>query len=125
MSPSVELVTKSVTGVPFVARESKCGAKACTRSVGAVRLAAISRSISPVAILEGSKKLKLFWIPALMRTVSRLGKSLMMPAVCFWSVEKSVMSNYISSQRLLKGQVSNNPGHWVYRPGVSPIRLVP
>jgi hypothetical protein len=75
-------VTKTVAGVPLLARDSRCGANAWTSSVGAVRFAAISRSISPAAMLDGSKKLKLFWMPALMSTVSRLGKSLMSPAVC-------------------------------------------
>lgn len=55
------------------AREARCGKKARVRSIGAVTFVFISEMIDASVELEASAKENDFWIPALMKTVSRSG----------------------------------------------------
>jgi hypothetical protein len=82
--------------VPFKARFKRCGAKRRTSRVGPVKFVSISRLIVSGVVLEGSKRLKLFWIPELMMTLSREGKSFRRDSTCVGKASRSLMSNYIN-----------------------------
>jgi hypothetical protein len=79
--------------MPLSALPSRYGANMWASNVGAVRFVSISRTISPAAMLDGSKKLKLLWMPALRTILSSSGKSVRRPAAFAWRAEKSAISN--------------------------------
>ena len=86
----------NVVCVPWRARDSRCGANACTSSAGAVRFVLISSAMDVALMLVGSKRLKDFWMPALIMTVSRVGNEARISCVLLVSDVMSVMSNYLS-----------------------------
>lgn len=84
---------KKVVFVPELAKVNRCGASRWTRTVGADKFVMYSSAICSTLVVEASNRLKHFWTPALMRTVSRLGKSLRIPFTVEGKAAKLLMSN--------------------------------
>lgn len=84
---------KKVVFVPELAKANRCGASRWTRTVGADKFVMCSSAICSTLVVEVSNRLKHLWIPALIRTVSSLGKSFRIPFTVEGKAVKLLMSN--------------------------------